>query len=272
MNIDEIEKVVIKNCTLYNADCFDVFPFIEDKSIDAIICDLPYGTTACKWDTVVDLGKLWEQYKRVIKPNGAIVLFCQQPFTSALISGNYEMFKYMWYWRKSRPSGFVNAKLKPLKDIEEIAVFSKGTTANRAVNNMVYYPQGLIEVNKNWKRPQTYGTGKGVDPTRKSHQLERVIQFEGYPRQVLDFNKHNAKQFHETEKPIELIEYLIKTYTNENETVLDNCMGSGTTGIACKKTGRNFIGIEKEKKYYDVAVNRMNEAQLTQPIEHNFFK
>ena len=123
---------------------------------------------------------------------------------------------------------------------------------------MVYYPQGLIEVNKKWKRPRTYGTGKGVNPTRKSHQLERVIPFEGYPRQVLDFDKHNANQLHETQKPLELMEYLIKTYTNEGETVLDNCMGSGTTGVACKKTGRHFIGIEKDEKYFEIAVSRVS--------------
>jgi len=250
--------IIMKQNEIYLGDCLELMPQIADETIDMILCDLPYGTTACKWDTVVKLDKLWEQYKRVIKIDGAIVLFCQQPFTSALISSNYEMFKYMWYWRKSRPSGFVNAKLKPLKDIEEIAVFSKGTTANRAVNNMVYYPQGLIEVNKKWKRPQTYGTGKGVNPTRKSHQLERVIQFEGYPRQVLDFNKHNANQFHETEKPIELIEYLIKTYTNEGELILDNCAGSGTTGLGAKNLNRNYIMIEKEEKYFDIAKSRLN--------------
>lgn len=247
---------------LKQGDCLELMQDIPDGSIDAIITDLPYGTTDCKWDSIIPFDLMWKQLNRIIKPNGAIVLFCQQPFTSALISSNYEMFKYMWYWRKSRPSGFVNAKLKPLKDIEEIAVFSKGTTANRAVNNMTYYPQGLIESNKKWKRPQAYGTGKGVNPTRKSHQLERVIQFEGYPRQVLDFNKHNANQFHETEKPIKLMEYLIKTYTNENETVLDFTMGSGSTGVACINTKRNFIGIELDKTYFDIATKRINEAQL----------
>jgi len=242
---------------VFQGDCLEKMKTIPDESIDMILADLPYGTTACKWDTVIDLQKLWIEYNRIIKGNGAIVLFCQQPFTSALISSNYKMFKYMWYWRKSRPSGFVNAKLKPLKDIEEIAVFSKGTTANKSVNNMPYFPQGLIEVNKKWKRPKTYGTGKGVNPTRKSHELERVIQFEGYPRQVLDYNKHNGNQFHETEKPVELIEYLIKTYSTENQIILDNTAGSGTTGIACINTNRKYILIEKEEKYFNIINERI---------------
>lgn len=250
-------KTAVTSSAVLHGDCLDLMKDIETGSIDMILADLPYGTTACKWDTVINLENLWLEYNRIIKGNGAIILFCQQPFTSALISSNYKMFKYLWYWRKSRPSGFVNAKLKPLKDIEEIAVFSKGTTANKSLKNMPYYPQDLVEVNKKWKRPKTYESGNGVNPTRKSNKLERVIQFEGYPRQVLDYNKHNGNQLHETEKPVELIEYLIKTYSKENQIILDNTAGSGTTGIACINTNRNYILMEKEKKYFDVINERI---------------
>jgi site-specific DNA-methyltransferase (adenine-specific) len=159
---------------------------------------------------------------------------------------NPEFFKYMLYWRKQRPSGFVNAKLKPLKDIEEICVFSNATTANGSINNMKYNPQGLKEVNKKWKRPRTYGTGKGVNPTRKSHKLERIIKYEGYPRQVLDFSIHNVGQIHETQKPVNLIEYLILTYSDKSDMVFDPCVGSGTTAIACENLDRNYICFEKD--------------------------
>lgn len=173
---------MIKTNKIYNENCLQGMKKIHDKSIDMILCDLPYGTTACKWDTVIPFEPLWEQYERVIKDNGAIVLFCQQPFTSALIMSNPKLFKYMFYWRKSRPSGFVNAKLKPLKDIEEIAVFSSGKTANGSKNNMQYNPQGIVEVNKPWSRPKKYFTDRGVNPMRDSHELNRIIKYENYPR------------------------------------------------------------------------------------------
>lgn len=243
---------------IHHGDCLELLGEIPSESIDMILCDLPYGTTACKWDTPIHLDELWKHYERVIKKKGSIVLFCQQPFTTKLISSNYSLFKYMWYWRKSRPSGFVNAKLKPLKDIEEIAVFSKGSTANGATSNMNYFPQGLIAVNKEWQRPRNYLTGSGVNPTRKSHSLKRTIEFEGYPRQILDFPNHNGNLFHPTEKPSELLEYLIYTYTKEGDIVLDNCAGSGSTGVAAKKINRNFILMEKEKEYFEVIKSRIN--------------
>jgi site-specific DNA-methyltransferase (adenine-specific) len=198
-----------------------------------------------------------------LKPNGTFITFCQQPFTSQLINSNvntgFNIFKYMMYWRKQRPSGFVNAKLKPLKDIEEIAVFSKGTTANCSKNNMIYNPQGLTKVDKQWKRPKTYGTGKGVNPTRRSHLLERTIEFEGYPRQVLDFSMHNGKQIHETQKPVDLMEYLIKTYSNEFDFVLDPCAGSASTLIACENLNRNYFGYEKDPQIFEKAQKRLAE-------------
>ena len=272
MNIDEIEKVVIKNCTLYNADCFDVFPFIEDKSIDAIICDLPYGTTACKWDAIIPFDKLWEQYNRIIKDNGAIVLFGSQPFTSALIMSNLEMFKYEWIWEKSKASNFVHVNYQPMKTHENILVFSKYPAAqNSAKKNMIYIP--IKTQGEPYNRGKVKITEGVLVGGRKTQVEVMSINGERYPRSVQYFKTAEFDGIaHPTQKPVALMEYLIKTYTHDSETVLDNCMGSGTTGVACINVKRNFIGIEKEKKYYDVAANRMNEAQLTQPIEHNFFK
>jgi len=246
---------------LKQGNCLEIMPQIPSGSVDMILCDLPYGTTACKWDTVIPFEPLWAEYRRVIKKNGAIVLFGSEPFSSHLRLSNIDWFKYDWYWRKSRPSGFTNAKLKPLKDIEIVSVFSEGATANGSKANMPYYPQGLQKVDKEWKRPKKYMDGdKGVNPTRESHKLERVIENEGYPRQVLDFANPNKDVLHPTQKPVALCEYLIKTYTNEGEWVLDNCMGSGTTGVACVNTNRNFIGIEQEEKYFTIAKKRIDEA------------
>jgi len=242
---------------LYHGDCLELMKYIPDKSVDMILCDLPYGTTACKWDTVIPFDKLWEKYKRVIASNGAIVLFCQQPFTSNLIVSNIDMFKYMWYWRKSRPSGFTNAKLKPLKNIEEIAVFSFGKTANGSSQNMVYNPQGLEKVDKLFYRKSIRKISE-VSPTRKNTKLNRIIEYGNYPRQILDYSMHNVGQIHPTQKPVSLMEYLIKTYTNECDTVLDNCMGSGTTGVACINTNRKFIGIEMDANYFEIAKDRIN--------------
>ena len=241
-------------------DCLELMSWIPDGSVDMVLTDPPYGTTACKWDSIIPLEPMWEQLKRIIKPNGAIALFGQEPFSSFLRISSIEMFKYGWYWRKSRPSGFVNAKLKPLKDIEDILIFSEGTTANLSTINIPYNPQGLVEVNKKWSRPKRYGVGTGVNPSRESHVLERIIKYENYPRQVLDFPNSNKKNFHPTQKPVALMEYLIKTYTNKGETVLDFTMGSGTTGVACKQTGRDFIGIEMDEGYFKIAEARINGA------------
>jgi site-specific DNA-methyltransferase (adenine-specific) len=256
-----MEPTILQNSTIYNADCFDVFAFIEDKSIDAIICDLPYGTTACKWDSVLPFDKLWKQYERVIKGNGAMVLFCSQPFTSNLITSNIQNFKYMWYWEKSRPSGYVHARNMPMKEIEDIAVFSYAPMGHYSLlgkNRMKYNPQGLVKINKLLKQKKetrasnTYGI-------RPSHKDEFIQENTNYPRNKLVYASVTGAT-HPTEKPVLLLEYLIKTYTNEGETVLDNTMGSGTTGVACINSGRNFIGIEKEKNYFDIAVKRIKEA------------
>jgi site-specific DNA-methyltransferase (adenine-specific) len=246
---------------IYLGDCLEVMKEIDDKSIDMILCDLPYGTTACKWDSIISFDKLWEQYKRIIKDNKAIILFGDEPFSSFLRISNLDYYKYDWYWRKTRPAGFTNAKLKPLKDIEIISIFSNGATANGSARNMPYYPQGTEGCDVNWSRPKVYLDGdKGVNPARKSHKLSRKIEKTGYPRQILDFANPNNDVLHPTQKPIDLCEYLIKTYTNSNELVLDNCMGSGTTCIAAINTGRNYIGIEKDEHFFSVAKDRIEKA------------
>jgi len=243
----------------YLGDCLVVMNDIPDKSIDMILCDLPYGTTACSWDNIIPFEPLWVQYNRIIKDNGAIVLFGQQPFTSLLITSNPGMFKYMMYWKKSRPGGYVNAKLKPLKDVEEIIVFSNGSTANGSRNNMPYYPQGLVEVNKKWKRPKNYtGNGK-VNHFREATPLERVIQYENYPRQILEYSNSNYKSIHATQKPVDLLEYLINTYSVTGEIILDNCSGSGSSAIAAINSNRKFIIIENDPTYYHSANERITK-------------
>ena len=242
---------------LVQGDCLKVMKKIPDQSIDLILCDLPYGTTACKWDTVIDFKKLWSNYMRIIKPSRAIVLFGTEPFSSQLRLSNLEYFKYDWYWRKSRPGNFVSARLRPLKDIETISVFSDGKIANGAKSNMIYNPQGLIDVDIEWRRPTIYMGSSGVSPTRKNHKLVKKIEKSGYPRQVLDYSNPNKNLLHPTQKPTDLLEYLIKTYSNKGDLILDNTMGSGSTGVAALNTKRRFIGIEKEKQYFEIAVNRL---------------
>ena len=249
-------------------DCLELMKTIPENSIDLVLTDPPYGTTACKWDSIIPLEPMWKELKRVTKKDSAIVLFGQEPFSSVLRVSNLNMFKYDWYWRKSRPSGFTNAKLKPLKDIEIISVFSTGTTANKSTRNMPYNPQGLDKTDMEWSRPSNYLSGDvGVSPARKSHCLKRVIEYTGYPRQVLDFPNSNKGLIHPTQKPVELMEYLIKTYTNEGMTVLDFTMGSSTTAIASLNTNRNFIGIEKDCDYFNIGVNRVKEHIKCQDLK-----
>jgi len=244
---------VLRKNTVHNGDCLELMHDIDDKSIDMVLCDLPYGTTACKWDTVIPFEPLWEHYKRIIKDNGAIVLTASQPFTSALVMSNIKMFKYCWYWDKNRVGGFTSAKLKPLKLFEDICVFSKGKTANCNKNNMVYYPQGLIKVDR-ISRSSTDKTKTGY--ARPSTTGKYKQEFTNYPKQLLSFNLDKGR-VHPTQKPVALFEYLIKTYTNPGELVLDNCAGSGTTGVACQNTNRNFILMEKEKEYYEAILERL---------------
>ncbi len=234
---------------IYNEDCLEGMKRIPDKSIDMILCDLPYGTTACKWDTVIPFEPMWEQYKRLIKSNGAIVLTASQPFTSMLVMSNPKWFKYCWVWVKTKASGHLDAKRKPMRKHEDIIIFGNKGWPN-------YYPQGLID--------GTFKTGRNVDMTDKvySQYKNHGTSTKGnYPKSVIEFANPSGKgHLHPTQKPIALCEYLIKTYTNEGETVLDNCMGSGTTAIACINTGRNFIGFELDKHYCEIAEKRISDG------------
>jgi site-specific DNA-methyltransferase (adenine-specific) len=249
--------------SLYEGDCLDVMPLLADNSIDMVLADLPYGTTACKWDTVIPFDRLWAEYRRICK--GTIVLTSAQPFTSALIMSNVEMFKYQWVWCKSKAVGFVNAKLKPMPKHEDILVFSAQTTANRAPNNMIYNPQDLKFLGKNVRgRKGSASDSDGNGYGRPSMKDELYQEFTNYPTSLLEIPSEGSP-IHPTQKPVALMEYLLRTYTNEGMTVLDNTMGSGTVGVACINTNRRFIGIEKpgiDKNYYPIACSRIAEAVM----------
>lgn len=240
-------------------DCLERMAEIPDGSVDMIACDLPYGTTACKWDTVIPFEPLWAHYRRVIKGNGAIVLTASQPFTSSLVMSNSKWFKYEWIWAKSRPTGHIHAKNKPMKSHENVLVFSPGTAvhASQSKNRMVYNPQGLKTLASPVLRKNSTPSD-AVISFRKSHR--DTIQISGgYPHTLLPFASA-GNQIHQTQKPVPLFEYLIRTYTNPGEIVLDNCFGSGTTGVACVNTGRRFIGIEKDERYFSIGQSRIAAA------------
>ena len=241
---------------LIHGDCLEVMKDIPDGSIDAIITDPPYQTTSCKWDIKIPFEPMWEQLKRIIKPNGAIVLFGSQPFTSALVMSNPKMFKYELVWVKSRPQGFAQAPYRFMTKTENILVFSGGGCAKNASQRMVFNPQGLIYRPKITKGKKANSSAHRM---RKTDQVDYVSEYTNYPNNLLEFDSE-FKTVHPTQKPVALIEYLIKTYTNEGETVLDFTIGSGTTAVACINTGRNFIGIEKDEKYFDIAQKRVDEA------------
>ena len=252
----------VSHSTLVNADCFDVFPFIEDKSIDAIICDLPYGTTENKWDSVLPLDLLWQQYRRIIKDNGIIILFAQSPFDKVLGCSNLEWLKYELIWIKNRGTGHLNAKKMPMKYHENILVFYKKLPTYNPI--FIDYSESTKKIHKS-NKVKTFDAKWANNNANygRFNKLERVYDFERgkYPMSYINFNvlsQTDKTRTHPTQKPVELMEYLIKTYTNENDTVLDNTMGSGTTNLACLKLNRKSIGIEKEKQYYDVAVRRLS--------------
>jgi len=241
---------------LLHGDCLELMKSIPDKSIDAIICDLPYGTTSCKWDTIIPFEPLWEQYNRIIKDNGVIVLTASQPFTSALVMSNPYMFKYEWIWKKERPTNPLLCKKQPPKYHENILVFYK--------SQPTFNPTKVLrkEENKRNNKPRNY---KDATKTDTEKYGDRVLSGSNdliYGSNILEIPMQRG--LHPTQKPVPLMEYLIKTYTNENETVLDNTMGSGSTGVACINTNRNFIGIEMDDKYFEIAKKRINDA-LIQP-------
>jgi site-specific DNA-methyltransferase (adenine-specific) len=239
--------------TLYQGDCLEKMKLIPDGSVDMVMCDLPYGTTACKWDSVIPFEPLWAAYKRVCKKNAAIVLTASQPFTSALVASNIQNFKHGWVWNKRFAANFAVAKFQPLKIHEDIAVFSFGTAP--------YSPQKTA-------RETPIRLGKNVAKSGGSNLAHAKSEYEGKtyvdknPESILFFNTRAEGQVkdHPTQKPVALMEYLIKTYTNEGETVLDNTMGSGTTGVACMNINRHFIGIERDDKYFEIAQGRIEAA------------
>ena len=253
---------------IYNEDCMEGMKRIPDGSVDCIICDLPYGTTACKWDTVIPFDKLWEQYNRMIKCNGAICLFGIEPFTSFLVTSNIKMFKEKLTWQKHKPSNIGNARYMHLKYSEDILVFSNG--------RYTYNPQMQPRISDRVRQAQK-GNSKQWRTNRKdSQEVSFATQYEPrdwksfdadwkFPSNIITIpavvSNSKEKVSHPTQKPVALIEYLIKTYSNEGETILDNCMGSGTTAIACINKNRNYIGFEIDKEYYDLSIDRINKKQ-----------
>lgn len=254
--------------TIYNEDCMEGMKRIPDGSVDCIICDLPYGTTRNAWDSVIPLEELWVQYKRIIKERGAIVLFSQMPFTPVLAMSNLEMLKYEWIWEKPMATGFLNSKFAPMKSHENILVFSKSAACfvKNEIDAMVYNPQM-----RSGKPYSTYRSGSMKSSNYDFNNIKPCKTVNDgsqyYPRDVITFSLDKDK-FHPTQKPVSLLKYLVLTYSNKGDTILDNCMGSGTTALACIDTGRNFIGFEKEKKYFDIAMQRI--AQMRQQPKLDF--
>ena len=242
---------------LIHGDCIEEMKKLESNSIDLICTDLPYGTTKCKWDVIIPFDKLWEQYNRLIKEDGAIVLFGKEPFSSQLRVSNLEMYKYDWIWVKDTKSNFMQANHQPLNNVELISVFGKGYVRNIKDKVMMTYNPQFTD-GKEYKLPKV---SKTTDLFGENHKNGVYKHYERdtskrYPYNIIQFNMDKPK-VHPTQKPVALLEYLIKTYTNEGAVVLDSCMGSGTTGVACKKLNRQFIGIEKEEKYFESAKERI---------------
>ena len=279
--MEDIRKIVDNRLKLLNGDCLEIMKNIPDKTIDLICCDLPYGTTDryggkkvksnrfMSWDNVIPLDKLWVEYKRILKPNGIVCLTADQPFTSQLVMSNLDWFKYELIWKKDITTGFLLANHRPMKQTEDVLIFSEGgasAAASKAGTSMTYNPQGLIEkvvVRKNSKKR----LGKFLSNEEflgKNNSLlgdkEYSQKYTNYPKEIIEFSM-DKDTIHPTQKPVQLMEYLIKTYSNEGEVVLDNAMGSGTTGVACMRTNRNFIGIELDEKYFEQAKSRI-EAEL----------
>ena len=243
----EIDKI-------YLGDCLELMKEIPDKSIDCIICDLPYGTTACAWDSIIPFDKLWAEYKRIRKPNAPILLFGSEPFSTMIRMSNLSEFRYDWIWEKSQGANFVHAKIKPLKIHETISVFYGDIKT-------IYNPQGLRPCHKVKSNSAKFGT----NIRDWNHADEYVQEWENYPTSILRYsNPAGRERFHPTQKPVELIRYLVRTYTNEGDLVLDNCIGSGTTAVACIKEKRHFIGMELNKEYYDIACKRVKN-ELSNP-------
>ena len=236
---------------LLNGDCLKLMKDIPDGSVDLVLCDPPYGTTDCSWDSVLPFDELWTEYNRLLKPDGAAVLFAAQPFTTQLINSNRRNFRYCWYWLKNQPTGFTFAKYQPMRRVEDVCVFYR--------KRPTYNPQGLQAV-KNPKQRKKRRQQRESIYMAGTLLKEYTPRFTNYPKNVLQFDSERG--YHPTQKPVPLLEYLVKTYTNPGDTVLDNCMGSGSTGVAVKRVGgRHFIGIEQNKIYFDIARQRIEEAE-----------
>jgi len=240
--------------TLYKGDCLEVMKLIPDGSVDAIITDPPYGTTSCKWDSVIDFKLMWEQLNRIIKPNGAIVLFGSEPFSSALRMSNIKNYRYDWVWDKVVGTGFLNANKMPLKGFENVLIFYNKLPTYNPIKTKGK-PFKDVRDNPNNQREVKEYLGTKPKPKKQDNKGDR------HPRGFVKISSRNNKPQHPTQKPVALMEYFIKTYTNENETVLDFTMGSGSTGVACKNTNRNFIGIEQDEKYFKIAEERINKQE-----------
>ena len=249
---------------IYNEDCLEGMKRIPDGSVDCVICDLPYGTTASQWDSIIPLKELWLQYRRIAKPNAPILLFGSEPFSTMLRMSNLREWRYDWIWEKNSSAGFVHAKNRPLKNYEIISAFCQcgmGHKSTMGDKRMTYNPQGLIPVhitNKNCRNK--FGN---IIAKRASHKEVTIQEWTNYPKAILKFDKDKSN-YHPTQKPVDLIRYLVRTYTNVGGCVLDNCMGSGTTAIACIREKRNFIGFELNKEYYDKACKRI-KLEMMQP-------
>lgn len=253
-NIEEvIQTGNIPNNSIINGDCLDVMKHIADKSVDLILADLPFQTTKCKWDQMIPLDKLWEQYKRIIKDNGAILLFAQTPFDKVLGCSNLEMLRYEWIWEKSSATGHLNAKIAPLKSHENILVYYKKTPT--------YNPQKTQNHKRKVSKAEHKINCSESEVYNKGQKLTTYDSTERYPRSVQIFASDKQKlNLHSTQKPIALIEYMIKTYSNEGDLVLDNVCGSGTCGVGCKNLNRNFIMIEKDPNFFEISKNRIENT------------
>jgi site-specific DNA-methyltransferase (adenine-specific) len=255
---------------LYKGECLKVMDELiaQGVKVDAIITDPPYGTTACKWDSVIPMPEMWERLNQLIKPNGAIVLFGSEPFSSVLRMSNIKNYKYDWYWKKTKANGFQHSKNRPMRAIETVSVFSNspmGHISQLGDNRMEYNPQGIVPSGKRKISESTHSGNTMGGINKKSARPNQVgieyDSFTNFPNDILEYSNMEKRGLHPTQKPVALMEYLIKTYTNEGETVLDFTMGSGSTGVACKNTNRNFIGIEMDDKYFDIAKDRIQSAQ-----------
>ena len=241
---------------LIHGDCLEKMKDIPDKSVDMILCDLPYGTTDCHWDIIIPFQKLWEQYERIVKDDGAIALTGCEPFSSLLRCSNLKLYKYDWKWDKIQGANFLNVKYQPLKNIEDVIIFSKGRITNGKRQPIKYNPQGAIEEIKTCVNSSDYAGSFQSSSVKKGREYKTTGK--NYPKCLIQFKK-DKNSIHPTQKPVALFEYLIKTYTNEGDIVLDNCAGSGTTAIACLNTNRSFILIEKEEQCYKIAKERIEK-------------